>query len=249
VVQGNAFSNNYPSPLGGGVTVNPGGNSSNVSVTYNVSNNTFRDSTIPALTVTTGGALGATGTYSGTISNNQVGVTGVVGSGAAQNSSGISFHHIGNGSHTVSIIGNTVKQYTLAGIRLLANGGTPTVRATILGNTINEPVVSGNLFAGISIEMGSSVSTATSCIDLGSVAQQNAVGSSAPSGTPDIILFPDGSSTMNLPAYAGPANGAAAASAISTYLLPRNNGGGGSPEIFVNDAGTVQYTGAGTNCL
>jgi large repetitive protein len=249
VVQNNAFSNNYPSALGGGVTINPGGNSSNVNVTYNVTGNTFRDSTIPALTVTTGGALGATGTYSGTISNNQIGVTGVVGSGAAQNSSGISFHHIGSGSHTVSIIGNTVKQYTLAGIRLLANGGNSTVRATIHGNTINEPVVSGNLFAGISVEMGSSVSTVSSCIDLGSVAQQNAVGSAAPSGTPDIIVFPDGSSTMNLPGYVGPTNGAAAATAVAAYLLPRNNGGGGAPEIFANDLAPIQYTGTGSNCL
>ena len=249
VVQGNAFSNNYPSALGGGVTINPGGNSSSVNVTYNVSNNTFRDSKIPALTVTTGGTLGATGTYSGSISNNQIGVAGVVGSGAAQNSSGISFHHQGNGTHTVSIISNTVKQYTLAGIRLLANGGTPTVRATIQGNTVNEPVVSGNLFAGISIEMGSSVSAATSCIDLGgSAAQRNNVSTAAPSGTPDIILFPDGSSTMNLPGYVGPVNGAAAATAVSSYLAPRNNGDG-APEIVINDVAPIQYTGTGTNCL
>ncbi|MDQ4125933.1 MAG: Ig-like domain-containing protein, partial [Actinomycetota bacterium] len=248
VVQGNAFSNNYPNALGGGVTINPGGNSSNVNVTYDVSNNTFRDSTIPALTVTTGGTLGATGTYSGTISNNQVGVTGVVGSGAKQNSSGISFHHMGNGIHTVQILNNTIKQYTMAGLRLLANGGTPTVRATIKGNTINEPVVSGDLFAGISIEMGSSVSTVTSCIDLGSVAQPNSVGSAAPSGTPDILLFPDGSSTMNLPQYVGPANGSGAVTAVTSHLTPRNSGAG-TPEIFVNDVAPIQYTGTGTDCL
>ena len=246
VVQNNAFSNNYPSALGGGVTVNPGGNGSNVNVTYDVSSNTFRDSTIPALTVTTGGASGATGTYSGTISNNQVGVTGVAGSGAAQSSSGISFHHIGNGTHTVSIIGNTVKQYTLAGIRLLANGGTPTVRATIRGNTINEPS-GANVFAGISIEPGSSISPATMCLDLGSAAQQNSVSTSDPANAGDIVLFPDGNTTVNLPGYAGPANGAGTTAALTAYLTPRNSGDG-APAMVFNDAAPVQYTGTGTNC-
>ncbi|MDQ3981173.1 MAG: Ig-like domain-containing protein, partial [Actinomycetota bacterium] len=247
VVDGNAFSNNYANALGGGVTVNPGGNSSNVNVTYSVTGNTFRDSTIPALTVTTGGTLGATGTYSGTISNNQIGVTGIVGSGAKQNSSGISFHHMGNGTHTVSILNNTIKQYSLAGIRLLANGGSPTVRATIKGNTINEPVAGPDLLGGIIVEMGSSVSTATSCIDLGSAAQQNSISNSDPNNAADIVLYPDGSSTMNLPGYVGPANGAGTTAALTSYLTPRNSGDG-PPAMVFNDLAPVQYTGSGLNC-
>ncbi|HYO60895.1 MAG TPA: cadherin domain-containing protein, partial [Actinomycetota bacterium] len=260
VLNGSSFSNNYPtiSSGGGGVTINPGGGGSNVDVTYQITNNTFRDSKGSGIALTTGGpgTSGTTGVYNGTVSGNTFGVNGVEDSAAANNSSAVRLLHTGNGTHTISVVNNFIYNYTNTGIRLIGNDGNPTVRATVTGNTINPAfgvAADGNVFAGIEWSVGTTTSPATGCLDLGGVgALQNSVSGGDPANANDININPNGNTTLNLPGYVGPVNGSGTEAAVRAYLTPRNSGDG-APVIEVRETGalgtTLQYTGTGTNCL
>ncbi|MGH9905193.1 MAG: hypothetical protein ACRD8U_06355, partial [Pyrinomonadaceae bacterium] len=153
VFRGNAVSNNHPNKVvaGGGSSFTGLG-----STTYDISCNSFRDSNGIGLNVFKGrpaNGTGAGGTWSGTIFNNTVGVTGVNNSGAADGASGINVDAQGNGTHTVLIKNNVVRNHGEAGIRLNvvdANTTLPntvTLNATVIGNLVAEPD-NPNGFAG-----------------------------------------------------------------------------------------------------
>ena len=152
VFRGNFVSNNHPNKVvaGGGATFQSTGNK-----TYDISCNLFRDSNGIGLNVfklrPANGTTG--GTFSGTIFNNRVGVTGVQNSGAADGASGINVEAQGNGVHTTLIKNNIVRNTGEAGIRtnvIDANTSAPvavTMNATVIGNTVAEPDLV-NSFAG-----------------------------------------------------------------------------------------------------
>ena len=90
--------------------------------------------------------LGGSGSWSGTIANNTVGVTGVSGSGSADGS-GIFVLAGGTGTYTASITGNQVRQYGDHGIFAQADGpgvvGNAAMNLTVTGNTVTEPAAGG----------------------------------------------------------------------------------------------------------
>lgn len=141
VFRGNRVSNNHPNIAvdAGGAAITGLG-----AVTYDVSCNSFRDSKDLGLNVSKGrptdGAAG--GTWSGTIFNNTVGVTGIGGSAGFI---GINVTARGNGTHTVLMKNNTVRNYNAGGIVLEvveANTSAPAqlvLNATVIGNLVAEP--------------------------------------------------------------------------------------------------------------
>jgi hypothetical protein len=103
VFTGNTITNTGVTAVsgGGGIRFIGGSNIGglNGSMTFNVSNNTMRDSLGTALAVN---KLGGSGTFSGTIANNTIGVSGVNNSGS-RDGSGIFVLHDGGGSHTLPL--------------------------------------------------------------------------------------------------------------------------------------------------
>ena len=148
----NAVSNNHPNIAvgGGGATFTSIG-----AVTYDISCNSFRDSKGIGVNVFKGRpANGQTGgTWSGTIFNNTIGVTGVALSGSGAGASGLNVEAQGNGTHTTLVKNNVVRNYGEAGIKMSvvdANTSAPvavTLNATVIGNTTAEPDPN-NAFAG-----------------------------------------------------------------------------------------------------
>ncbi len=133
VLDGNAFSNIHANVLGGGVTINGTGDST---MTYDIKNNTFRDAKGHALNVFMG--TGGAGDWSGSITNNTVGVSGLAASGSSQ-ATGINVEAQGTGTHRTTVDGNTVHQFTENGMKFLAVDGSANLIATITNNTVDEP--------------------------------------------------------------------------------------------------------------
>jgi hypothetical protein len=249
---GSTFTNDHPSigSGGGGITIGAGGGGSNVTWTYNVNNNDFSGARGSAVTVTTG--LGA-GSYTGTISSNEIGKTGVVESGSSGSGHGIMLTHQGTGTHKVSIINNIVKQYGDRGIDISAIDGSPVLRATIQGNTVNEPGDAVTNFAGVRIAAGAlGTDNTTMCIDMGSIAAaalKNSVSNSHAGNSRDISIRSGGGPV----AWTFPNNGVPFAdfTAVQAYLAARNDGDGvpavGAESKSLN--ATPTYSGTGTNCL
>ncbi len=199
VIVGNAFSNSHPSIVSaaGGTTFSGGGAGSAVTVTYDISNNTFRDAQGIALNVFkgTGG-----GNFSGTISNNTIGVSGVTNSGSAQ-ASGLQVTSSGTGNHTTRIEHNTIYRYNENGIYVRANDGASTLNATILNNTIAQPDVFG--LNGLQVNLGAAAADANfACLDI----RNNTLAGSGPLAGDDFNLRQRFNTTIKLPGYAGAAN-------------------------------------------
>jgi hypothetical protein len=250
VISGSHFSNNHPSIVsgGGGVTVGAGGGGSNVILTYAISGSDFKNALGNAITLSTGILGSAAGTYTGSVTNNTIGVTGVAGSGSAQGQ-GIAVNHAGTGTHKVSITNNVIKQYRSSGIKLLLTGasGSPVIRATVKSNVISEPF--STVIAGILTDMAIGPSTTTMCLDLGGTgAEQNSVSNGDDNNINDIDMLTSSlAGTMNLPGYVGPnAHDVATETAVENFVKVKNSGDG-VPTVFADTTGN--WTGAGANCL
>ena len=194
VFRGNKVTNNHPNIVvaGGGVTFNGTG-----AMTYDISNNTFRDSKGHGLNVfKMRPASGQTGgTWAGTIFNNRIGVTGVGDSGGLGN--GIQVEAQGNGTHTTLIKNNQVFNWNTAAIKLSivdANTSGPTaltMNATVIGNTSSQPDPV-NAFAGFHAVQGAvNPADATTTLNLklgGAGAEQNNFLDGDPANSTDVAL-------------------------------------------------------------
>ena len=151
VIRRNKFSNNNPNISSGGglISAQSGGTGTNATFTYDISCNTFRDSIGIAVLVAHNGG---TGTTTGSIINNTVGVSGVPLSGSTQ-ASGIKVALSGvSNTHTTMIANNVVRQTNEVGIFLQNNNGSGTLNASVFGNTVAEP---GSFqFAGLNVDIG-----------------------------------------------------------------------------------------------
>lgn len=208
VISGTAFSDNHPAIVAGGGGVNIGGTGG--SMTFNVSTNTFRDSTGAAFAVSCGNA-GVS--CVGRIEGNAVGVAGIPNSGSTS-ASGIAVVNSGGGTVTALINNNQVRQYNNHGI-LLQSGqtlGNPTsYSVTVTNNTIANP---GNLntdFNGIHLNNGTVPGeNHTSCVDI----RTNTIAGSGAGVTPpnnaDFRLRQRQNTTVRLPGYGGANNNDAA---------------------------------------
>src|SRR5205085_862101 len=100
VFTGNALTNNNANIVsgGGGFTMQGGGAGNQETFTFNISNNTMRDTLGGALNIGAGTGAGTNHNYSGTIDNNTIGVIAVADSGSKQGSDiFINFNDAGTG--------------------------------------------------------------------------------------------------------------------------------------------------------
>lgn len=204
VFTGNTLSNGHPAIAAGagGLAIGSGGAGSNVSLTYDISGNSFRGALGAALSLTKGPG---TGSFAGRIANNVIGVAGVANSGSAQGS-GISLISVGGGSHTVAVTGNQVRQYNNSGILLqvgdAASGGTGALNATVSSNVVTQPGTVVAVKNGIHLNAGTSAGDAHPvCLDLSGNTLTGS-GSGGASGT-DVRLRQRFLTTVRLPGYAG----------------------------------------------
>ena len=157
VFTGNTLSNNHPAIAtgGGGVTISGGDNSGTGStLTYNIANNTFRDSNGHAVLIVKSTDPGS---FSGTFTNNTIGVAGVADSGSVAGS-GIKVQNAGLGTISATITNNQIRQYNNFGIELETGGGATAMsgalNTTITGNTISNPGTGGLPMNGIQVNAG-----------------------------------------------------------------------------------------------
>ena len=242
----NTLTNAHPAIAtgGGGVTIS--GGDLGGSLTFLVSNNTFRDSDGHAILIVK--STGA-GTYAGTFSGNMVGVAATPNSGSIAGS-GLKVQNAGQGAMTIAILNNTIRQYNNFGVELLTGGGATAqsgaLNATITGNTIGNPGTGGLPMNGIHLNAGTVPGdTYLVCADVGGAGglANSVAGSGANVGT-DIRLRQRQSTTVRLPGYGG---GNTDVAAVQTYLAGRNGGNGAPTTLasvnsppgggFVNTAG------------
>jgi hypothetical protein len=159
VISGNVGTNNHPNKLGSdfGFYV---AHASNGAVTYQVSSNSVRDAGGSGIEVDR--LSGGSGSMTGSITNNTVGATGVANSGSVAGST-IVVGIVGSGTtatHTTTITGNTLRQYTNYGLRLINRGtGNGYLNATVQSNDIREPSPNAAAFGSYSAlraELGAS---------------------------------------------------------------------------------------------
>ena len=208
VITGNTISNTSVTPVSVGAIRLAGGSNVggiNPSATFNIANNTMRDSLGTALAVN---KLGGSGTFNGTIANNTVGDANVADSGSSQGS-GISLRTDGTGSYTASVTGNTVRQYGNFGILFQTGGsgviGSGNMKVTATGNTVSNP---GTLvFAKNGVQLNGGVTpgdTYQICLTLGGTgALANAITGTGTNGGADFQLRQRQSTTVYLPGYGG----------------------------------------------
>jgi hypothetical protein len=223
VFTGNALSNNHPNIVsgGGGVTIGGGGAGNNPTLTYLIDNNTMRDALGSAVAL---GKGTGTGSFTGTISNNTIGVGGVANSGSSQGS-GISVISVGGGSHSTHITGNQIRQYNNSGILLqigdASQGGNGTLNATVTGNVIAQPgtFASNGVFLNVGTLSGDAHQA---CFTLGGAgALANSITGSSANGATDFRLRERFATTVRLPGYAGANNNNAA---VVTFVQGNNGG-------------------------
>jgi Bacterial Ig domain len=227
VFTGNGITNAHPAVVsgGGGIRLTGGGAGMAVTATFDISNNTMRDSRGTALAVN---KLGGGGSYSGTISNNAIGVAAVSNSGSAEGS-GIFMLTDGTGTYSATVTGNTIRQYGNFGIFMQTGGsgtvGSGTMKATVTGNTVSNP---GTLvFAKNGFQLNGGVTAGDTyqiCLTLGGAGalRNTLVGSSTDGGT-DFRLRQRQSTSVRLPGYVGASNDDAA---VVTFVQNNNNLGG-----------------------
>ncbi len=225
---GNTLTNNNANIVsgGGGVTIGGGGVSNNVTLTYNISNNSIKGSHGAVLAVTKGTGTGAS--FIGTISNNVIGTQGTSGSGSTQGE-GIAVFQDGAGASDTTITNNHVSG--VVGGRgaidvFVHNGALGTMKALVQSNAI-DTLDQVNSFAGMYLQTGSNTGAGgdnnKSCLTIGGAgALKNtidlggAVGNNIATG---ILVEQEGVSKVALPGYAGAAYDT---TAVQNFVAPNN---------------------------
>jgi hypothetical protein len=126
-------------------------NSASAQVDYVVSNNTFwgASGSLGAIYAVgaSGGATTSASHLNGSWLNNQIGKSGVVGSGASGTAGGIGLLPGTAGTFNVTVQGNDIRQVNSDGLDLInttGGGANITVTAKIKGNTFTEPDTTGS---------------------------------------------------------------------------------------------------------
>jgi large repetitive protein len=177
--------------------------------------NSVQSAVSSAITVDLGASSTATGMLSGTISGNTIGNPATPNSGSAQGN-GITVHARGAGTLTASISSNQIREYARAGLDARIQSGSPTLNATVTGNTISDP--------GTAATNGLVASAGDAAGDGGllcaGISGNSLTGSGANGGT-DFHLHQRFDTTFRLPGYLGTADNTAAVVAF----VQGNNGG------------------------
>jgi uncharacterized repeat protein (TIGR01451 family) len=255
VILDNTFQNAHTNIVsgGGGITLSGGSGGGNITVTYDVfgtnfGDQTFRDALGNAITIN---YLNGAGTAFGTVENNRIGVSGVVGSGSDA-SSGILIGSGGTVNHRVLVNNNEILGIDgFAGLDVVANAHS-TLDATITNNTIRE--MTGFVLAGMYYLVGGGAGdTSTLCADI----RGNTVDAGGVSFASAVFFDQiSGSANHNLPGYAGsphgefgsPSTGTASVD-IESYLNGLGNWlTAGASAFFVVDASLVQGVTGNAGC-
>lgn len=224
-----------PGDLGRGIRIASNAFNSPALIRYDISSNNISGSVQGGAIHVTAGA--GTGTYSGQITNNVIGATGVNGSGAAQ-SDGMTIEQNGNGAHNTLISGNTIRQYFQIGINVNVTlpGTIGTMDATVTNNTLLERATGGTN-PGVLLNSGSSSAGPSSnqvCMDLKNN-DITAAGAEGGAGQEDFRLRQRFSTTVRLPGYGGAATNTAA---VIAFIQGQNTG-------IETGSATVQAPGGG----
>ncbi len=186
-----------------------------------------------------------TGVTSGTISGNTIGTAGTVDSGSAQ-ASGISAYADGDGVHTTRIENNQIREWAgFAGIDMLIRDGSPTLNATIAGNTISNPSVhGGQVFGG----PGPPRQAGAITTDAGTICASitgNTLATGRGDGITDFRLRQRFGTTFRLPNYTGAAGDTAAVVAFVQGNNPGAETGSATANFPAESAG---FTGGTSPC-
>ena len=141
----------------------------------------------------------------------------------------------GLGTTTVAVIGNTIRQWTNPyGMEFKIGDTSPTLNATVTGNTLKEPnlvPVGASILPleGVKLDAGlANLNAPSVCFDFGGagVLRNDIVGSGYAAGsTGDFRIRQRFNSTVRLPGYGGAATDTAA---VISYIQGRNNAPTGS---------------------
>jgi hypothetical protein len=208
--------------LSAGILISPDGAAD---TTFTISTNNVQGAVSHAIAVAVGANSVPAGVTSGTISGNTIGTAGTIDSGSAQ-ASGIAAYTDGGGTHTIRIENNQIRQWSgAAGIDVLSGDGSPTVNATITGNTVAEPGTFGG--NGVLVTAGEIATDAgTICT---SITGNTLAGSGSIPNT-DFRLRQRFGTTVRLPDYTGTAGDTAAVVAF----VQGNNPGAETGSATVN---------------
>jgi hypothetical protein len=199
--------------LGAGITISTDASSH---TSYTLANNTITGAVSSAITAELIKNSTAAGTLNGKITGNTIGNAAVVDSGSSQ-FNGITTYVEGSGTHTVSIANNTVRQYAnFAGIDARIRDGSPTLNATITGNTLTNP----GTFATNGLFMSGGATTTDGGLICAGITGNSIAGSSA-NGATDFRLRQRFNTTIRLPGYAGTAGDTAA---VVSFVQGNNTG-------------------------
>ncbi len=225
VFSNNVLSNAGPAVGGGGGVRLIGGSNAgpiNASLSYDVLNNTIRDSRGTAIAVN---KLGGSGVFAGVIQGNTVGVPGTVNSGSSEGSAYFQIHD-NAGEHNSAVRSNVAYQYANYGIYLQAGGsgtvGSGIFHNTITGNTVANPGTAVFPKNGVHLNAGSTPGdTYALCTDVGGVGVlSNTLTGSGTDGGQSLRLRQRQSTTVRLPGYGG---GASDTAAVVAFEQARNN--------------------------
>jgi hypothetical protein len=230
------FSNNtltaVAGNLGGGITLST---DASADTAFTLSNNNIQGAISSAITTDIGTNSTAGGTLSGTISGNTIGTAGVPNSGSSQ-FNGITSYANGNGTQTVAISSNTIRQYSnFAGIdaRIRA-GAAPTLNATITNNTIANP----GTFASNGLFVQAGAASGDGGLICAGISGNTMAGSGANGGT-DFRLRQRFNTTVRLPGYGGAAGDTAAVVAFVQGNNPGSETGSATVDFPASGGGFV----------
>jgi hypothetical protein len=238
-INGNALANQ--STGGGGVDAVAGAKGT---ATMDIQNNTFQNAKTNAVTIIKSHDIGgASGSFSGTINNNTVGVAATANSGSSEGD-GFEITNEGTGNMTVAVTNNAVRQINSSGFQFVAGGGIASsgqFNINMSGNSVANP---GNnslitLLQGIRIDSGvQSGDSFATCANFGA----NSITGSSDAANKDFRLVVNDSTTIRLPGYAG---GSTDGTAVAAFVAGKI-GGGSQGTAVANSPGT--FTGTGTTC-
>jgi hypothetical protein len=246
----NTLAGGHATALGQGLTINAatgvafGGYTGTVN--YDIDSNTISSAILSAITVNLG-TSGAAGVFNGFVRNNVIGTTGVADSGSAQGF-GIAVDAHGNGTHTVSVTGNTIREAFDRAISVLANDGGGVLNLTVQSNNLgvsSNPLGSRESFflnnASTTTNVFGEVDHHTVRLNLGgagALANTLTHGVGAPD---DFRIRQRFDSRIEMPGYAG---GPFDTAAVVAYVQGRNTGSAGEPgSATINDSATVTTDG------
>jgi hypothetical protein len=246
----NTLAGGHATALGQGITINAatgvafGGYTGRVD--YDIDGNIINSAILSAITVNLG-TSGAAGTFNGFVRNNVIGTVGVPNSGSAQGF-GIAVDAHGNGTHTVAVTSNVVREAFDRAISVLANDGNGVLNLTVQSNVLGvgtDPLGSRESFflnnASTTTNVFGLVDSHTVRLDLGGVgALANTLthGVGAPD---DFRIRQRFDSRIEMPGYGG---GPFDTATVVTYVQGRNTGSAGEPgSATANDSVAVTTDG------